>query len=61
MGVGGENVKVYVSSTALDLQDERRVVFEWLRAARYQAIDSYLPDSETVRASCLADIAGSDL
>ncbi|MEJ2886937.1 DUF4062 domain-containing protein [Actinomycetospora aeridis] len=59
--MGGESVRVYLSSTALDLQEERRVVLEWLRGARHHAIDSYLPDSETVRTSCLADIAGCDL
>ena len=59
--MGKGSAKVYVSSTVLDLHDERQVVFEWLRAARYQAVDSYLPDSETVRESCLADIADCDL
>ena len=58
--MGKGSAKVYVSSTVLDLHDERQVVFEWLRAARYQAVDS-LPDSETVRESCLADIADCDL
>ena len=36
-------------------------MLEWLRLARHQAIDSYLPDSDTVRDSCLADVAGCDL
>src|SRR5687768_15643343 len=53
--------KVYVSSTIADLEAERRAVLEWLRAARHQAIDSYLPDSDTVRESCLEDIDGCDL
>jgi Domain of unknown function (DUF4062)/Tetratricopeptide repeat len=53
--------KVYVSSTLADLERERRAVLEWLRAARHQAIDSYLPDSDTVRESCLDDVATCDL
>jgi hypothetical protein len=44
-----------VSSTIVDLKRERRAVLEWLGAARHQAVDSYLPDSDTVRASCLED------
>jgi hypothetical protein len=53
--------KVYVSSTVADLSDERRAVLDWLRLARHQAVDSYLPDSDTVRDSCLDDIAKCDL
>ena len=34
---------------------------EWLRLARHQAVDSYLPDSDTVRESCLDDVAACDL
>ena len=41
--------KVYVSSTIADLTEERRAVLDWLRLARHQAVDSYLPDSDTVR------------
>jgi len=51
--------RVYVSSTLADLRDERQAVFDWLRLARHQAVDSYLPDSETVRDSCLADVAAT--
>jgi tetratricopeptide (TPR) repeat protein len=54
-------VKVYVSSTILDLKPERQAVKEWLLAARHQAVDSYLPNSDTVRDSCLADIDSCDL
>jgi hypothetical protein len=43
--------KVYVSSTIIDLQPERHAVLEWLRLARHQAVDSYLPDGDTVRDS----------
>ncbi len=52
---------VYVSSTVADLTEERRAVLDWLRLARHQAVDSYLPDSDTVRASCLEDVAACDL
>jgi hypothetical protein len=53
--------KVYVSSTIIDLERERVAVLDWLRLARHQAIDSYLPDSDTVRASCLEDVGSCDL
>jgi hypothetical protein len=60
-GLGVELARVYVSSTIADLTEERQAVLEWLRLARHQAVDSYLPDSDTVRDSCLADIAACDL
>ena len=53
--------RVYVSSTIADLIEERRAVLDWLRLARHQAVDSYLPDSDTVRDSCLDDVAACDL
>ena len=53
--------RVYVSSTIADLAEERRAVLDWLRLARHQAVDSYLPDSDTVRDSCLDDVAACDL
>jgi Domain of unknown function (DUF4062)/Tetratricopeptide repeat len=53
--------KVYVSSTIVDLKQERQAVLDWLRGARHQAVDSYLPDSETVRNSCLEDVGVCDL
>jgi hypothetical protein len=53
--------RVYVSSTVADLSAERAAVFDWLRLARHQAVDSYLPDSDTVRDSCLDDVAACDL
>ncbi len=59
--LGVRVAKVYVSSTIADLAQERRAVLDWLRLARHQALDSYLPGSETVRDSCLADVAGCDL
>src|SRR5262249_49081689 len=60
-GRGGVMTKVYVSSTIADLKQERQAVLDWLRAARHQAIDSYLPDSDTVRDSCLDDVGTCDL
>ena len=53
--------KVYVSSTIADLESERRAVLDWLRLARHQAVDSYLPNSEAVRGNCLDDVAECDL
>jgi hypothetical protein len=53
--------KVYVSSTVADLEQERRAVLDWLRLARHQAVDSYLPGSETVQDSCLDDVGTCDL
>ena len=54
-------VKVYVSSTIADLKQERQTVVDWLRAARHQAVDSYLPNSDRVRDSCLDDVDTCDL
>lgn len=53
--------KIYVSSTIADLSAERKAVMDWLVQARHQPIHSYLPDSETVRDSCLANIDSCDL
>ena len=36
-------------------------MLDWLRQARHQAVDSYLPDSDTVRDSCLDDVDSCDL
>jgi len=53
--------KVYVSSTMADVKRERRAVMDWLRAAGHQVVDSYLPDSDTIRDSCLDDVGTCDL
>jgi hypothetical protein len=53
--------RVYVSSTVADLKRERRAVMDWLVRAGHQPVHSYLPDSATVRDSCLADVDGCDL
>ena len=51
-----------MSSTIADLTKERHAVLDWLRLARHQAVESYLPDSDTVRDSCLKDdVAACDL
>ncbi len=49
--------RVYVSSTIADLEEGRRAVMEWLVTAGHQPVHSYLPDSNTVRDSCLDDVA----
>ena len=53
--------RVYVSSTVVDLERERRAVLDWLVAARHQPVHSYRPSSDTVRDSCLDDVDGCDL
>ena len=53
--------KVYVSSTIADLRQERQAVMEWLVAAGHQPVHSYLPNSDTVRDSCLEDVDSCDL
>ena len=58
---GWELARVYVSSTVADLKRERRAVMEWLVAAGHQPVHSYLPDSDTVRDSCLEDVDSCDL
>src|SRR6516162_3938082 len=53
--------RVYVSSTVADLKRERRAVIDWLVAEQHQVVHSYRPNSNTVRASCLDDVAACDL
>ena len=36
-------------------------MLDWLRLARHHVVDSYLPDSDTVKESCLEDVATCDL
>jgi len=50
-----------VSSTVADLTEERRAVLDWLRLARHLAVDSYVPNSDTVRVGCLEDVGRCDL
>jgi hypothetical protein len=53
--------RVYVSSTVADLKRERRAVMEWLVAAGHLPVHSYLPNSESVRDSCLEDVDSCDV
>src|SRR5690348_108144 len=53
--------KVYVSHSVADLKQERRAVLDWLRLAGHQTVESYLPNSEMVRDSCLEDVAACRL
>jgi hypothetical protein len=53
--------RVYLSSTISDLKRERRTVMDWLVASGHQPVHSYRPDSDTVQASCLGDVATCDL
>ena len=59
--MGGVMAKVYVSSTIADLEAEREAVIDWLVAAQHQVVHSYRPSSNTVRDSCLDDVATCDL
>jgi hypothetical protein len=52
---------VYVSSSVVNLQEERKAVMDWLIAARQQPVHSYRPDSDTVREASLADTDRCDL
>ena len=49
--------KVYLSSSVLDLTDARRSGSDWLIATGQQLVHYCVANSETVRDSCLADIA----
>ncbi len=53
--------RVYVSSTVVDLEKEREEVMRWLVSAGHLPVHSYVPNTETVRQSCLEDVAGCDL
>ena len=52
--------RVYVSSTRLDLELERKAIIDWLVARGHQPVHSYTASGETVRDSCLADVSGCD-
>jgi hypothetical protein len=54
-------IRVYLSATRLDLAEECAKAKAWLSDAGYEPVDSYLPDSDPVLASCLMDVAGCDL
>ena len=54
-------VKVYISATRLDLAAECTAVKGWLTDAGHEPVDSYIPDSQPLLESCLADIDRCDL
>jgi len=53
--------KIYLSATRLDLAGECAVVKNWLVDAGHEPVDSYIPDSQPILGSCLADIDRCDL
>lgn len=53
--------KIYISATRLDLAAECAVVKGWLTDAGHEPVDSYIPDSQSLLKSCLADIDRCDL
>jgi len=61
LGAGWVMARVYVSSTITDLRAERQAVMDWLVTAQHQVVHSYRPGSDTVRASCLADVDTCDV
>src|ERR1035437_1837235 len=54
-------VKIYLSATRLDLATECAEVKDWLINAGHEPVDSYIPDSQPVLKSCLADIDSCNL
>lgn len=53
--------RVYISSSRLDLHQERTEVAKWLNDNGYEAVDSYGPSSKPLVQTCLDDVAGCDL
>lgn len=53
--------KIYLSATRLDLATECTVIKHWLVDAGHEPVDSYIPDSQPIMESCLADIDRCDL
>jgi hypothetical protein len=54
-------LRVYVSSTLLDLRSEREAVFSCLNDRGHVPRHSYVADSESVHISCLRDVEKCDL
>src|SRR5262245_10408793 len=52
--------KVYVSSTRLNLERNRKAVIDWLVSANHQPKHSYVAASETVRDNCLKEVRECD-
>ena len=53
-------LRVYLSSTLIDLEPEREAVRKAL-GGQCVVVESYTADERSVRDSCLADVAGCDL
>lgn len=53
--------RVYISSSQLDLHQERAEVAKWLADNGLEAVDSYGPSSEPLVQTCLDDVASCDL
>lgn len=53
--------KIYLSATRLDLAAECKAMKGWLVDAGHEPVDSYIPDSQPLLESCLADIDRCDL
>ena len=52
---------VYLSSTRIDLLDERQTVTDWLIKARHEIRHSYRASADPVVKTCIADVEGSDI
>jgi hypothetical protein len=57
----GRPLKVYVSSTLVDLRNEWDAVLKWLSDLRHVPYHSYVGNSESVRDSGLHDVEQCDL
>jgi Domain of unknown function (DUF4062) len=51
-------LKVYISSTLVDLIEERKELKSWLSSAGHAPVESYTADPTPVVDSCLADLSG---
>lgn len=52
---------VYLSSTYLDLKEEREAVTQWLIKARHEVRHSYRANTEPLVSACEQDVEGSDI
>ena len=52
--------RIYVSSTKADLEAERQAVLAWITQRHDEPVHSYVANTDTVRDSCLADVATCD-
>lgn len=49
-------IRVYLSSTLVDMRQERDAIRKWLTDSGHDPVESYTPDSSPAVRSCLADI-----